>query len=192
MQDKGKRETQSMEEMLQDMAQARERGLAPGRGQKVYKAANGEYNEGKLRELISCGMDDLVNYATKERVSLGDLEEVQRRTVLYLRACFDAGAFPSCLGLARSLGYTDRALRMWRKNKADTPTAQFLEMFNDLCSDILNQSALKGNANNVFSIFLGKALYGLRETSELVISPAQMEDGPDYSAEDIRKRYLTE
>lgn len=192
MQVNGKHEAQTFDEMLRDMTAAKEKGLSPGRGQSVYKAANGQYNEGKLRELISCGLENLVEYSTKEKVSLANLEEVQRRAVIYLRACFEVGAFPSCLGLARCLGYSDRSLRQWRKYKADTPVGQFLEMFSDLCSDILSQSALKGNSNPVFSIFASKALYGWKETSELVISPAQMDDEPDYNAEDIRKRYLTE
>ena len=68
---------------------------------------------------------------------------VQERTVIYLLACKETLTFPSSLGLARSLGYSDRALRHWRSKQSDTPTAQWLEMFNDTCSDIISQIALK-------------------------------------------------
>ena len=153
----GHSDAQTMEEMLQDMTAAKEKGLSPRRGQSIYKAESGKYQEDKLRELIAGSLEDVAAFATKERVSLENLEDVQQRTVIYLRACLESSTFPSCLGLARSLGYSDRSLRNWRKYKPDTPTARWLEMFNDVCSDILSQAALKNNANSIVSIFLNKA-----------------------------------
>jgi hypothetical protein len=66
-------------------------------------------------------------------------------------------------------------------------------MFNDTCADILSQSALKNNANNIMAIFLNKALYDFRETSELVLTPNRpgVDDEEEYSADDIRARYLS-
>ena len=67
-------------------------------------------------------------------------------------------------------------------------------MFNDLCADVLNQSALKNNANSIVSIFLNKAMYGFRETNELILTPNKpgYEEEAAYSAEDIRKRYMAD
>ncbi|MDD7279894.1 MAG: hypothetical protein PUH30_10255 [Oscillospiraceae bacterium] len=188
---KGHSEAQSFDEMVADMNEAKEKGLNVHRGQSIYKKESGEYQEDKLRELVSCHIADVVEYATKERVALEDLEEVQKRTVIYLRACEESGTFPSSLGLARSLGYSDRALRHWRSKQPNTKTAQWLEMFNDTCADILAQSALKNNANNIMAIFLNKALYDFRETSELVLTPNNNGaiDDSDYSVDDIKSRY---
>lgn len=190
---KGHNETQSLNEMLANMNEAKENGLSNRKGQSIYKKESGEYQEDKLRELISCNITDIVDYATKERVALENLEEVQKRTVIYLRACEESGTFPSSLGLARSLGYSDRALRHWRSKQSQTKTAQWLEMFNDTCADILSQSALKNNANNIMAIFLNKALYDFRETSELVLTPNAPgfgEEENNITVEEIRKRYL--
>ena len=139
-------------------------------------------------------ISEVAEFATKERVALEDLKEIQKRSILYLRACEESGTFPSSLGLARSLGYSDRALRHWRSKQPNTETAQWLEMFNDTCADILSQSALKNNANNIMAIFLNKALYDFRETSELVLTPnsSALEDEKTYSADEIRSRYITE
>ena len=65
-------------------------------------------------------------------------------------------------------------------------------MFNDTCADILAQSALKNNANNIMAIFLNKALYDFRETSELVLTPSNngVNDESDYSVDDIKSRYV--
>lgn len=187
----GKKEAQSMGEMIADMTEAKEKGLTATKGKSVYKVESGEYQEAKLRDLISMNIKELAEVATKERVSLDDVDEVKRRTVYYMRACEESGTFPTSLGLARSLGYSDRALRHWRSKQPHSKTAQWLEMVNDMCADILSQSALKNNANNIMAIFLNKALYELRESSELVITPnTASEEEAAYSADEIRRRYL--
>ena len=144
-----------------------------------------------MRDLISMSLEELADVATKERVSLDNVEAVKRRTVCYMRACEESGTFPSSLGLARSLGYSDRALRHWRGKRPNSPTAQWLEIFNDMCADILNQSALKNNANNIMAIFLSKALYDFRDSNELIItSPPVGEEETQLNTDEIRSRYL--
>ena len=188
---KGHSEAQSLPEMLDTMSEAKEQALSTRRGQSIYKKESGEYQEEKLKDLIGLNLNELGEVATKERIALEDVNEVKKRSVVYLRACQETGTFPSSLGLARSLGYSDRALRHWRSKQPNTETAQWLEIFNDMCADILSQSALKNNANNIMAIFLNKALYEMRETSELVVTPNAREmDTVDYNTEDIRKRYL--
>lgn len=188
---KGHHDAQSLPEMLDSMSEAKEQALSPRRGQSIYKKESGEYQEEKLKDLIALNLNELGELATKERVALEDINEVKKRSVIYLRACQETSTFPSSLGLARSLGYSDRALRHWRSKQPNTATAQWLEIFNDMCADILSQSALKNNANNIMAIFLNKALYEMRETSELVVTPNARElDTVEYSAEDIRRRYM--
>jgi hypothetical protein len=46
-----------------------------------------------------------------------------------------------------------------------------------------------GKINPVAGIFLGKNNYGYQDKNEYVLTPNQQNDS-DYSAEDIRKRYL--
>lgn len=189
----GKYDAQSYAEMTESMTESKEKGLALDKGHSIYKEKSGEYQEDKLRELVAAKTSELVETATKEKVSLEDIDSVKARTIVYLRACEQTGTFPSSLGLARSLGYSDRALRNWRNFKPDTETAQWLEMFNELCADILNQSALKNNANSIVSIFLNKAMYGFRETNELVLTPSTPNyEEAAYSAEEIRKRYIAD
>lgn len=83
----GKNETQSIGEMLTDMNEAKEKGLTTPKGKSVYKVESGEYQEAKLKDLISLNIKELAEVATKERVSLDDTEEVKRRTIYYMRAC---------------------------------------------------------------------------------------------------------
>lgn len=124
----GKHNAQSFEEMTEAMSESREKGLSTKRKTSVYKVESGEYQEEKLRELIAANIPQLVEVASKEKVSLEDIDTVKARTIVYLRACEETGTFPSSIGLARSLGYSDRALRNWRNYKSDTETARWLEM----------------------------------------------------------------
>lgn len=190
---KGHNDAQSLPEMLDSMNEAKEQALSNRRGQSIYKKESGEYQEEKLKDLISLNLTDLGELATKERVALENINEVKKRSIIYLRACQETGTFPSSLGLARALGYSDRALRHWRSKQPNTETAQWLEIFNDMCADIISQSALKNNANNIMAIFLNKALYEMRETSELVVTPNAREFNTiEYNAEDIRRRYMVD
>ena len=187
---KGHNDAQSIDEMIETMSESKEKALSTRKGQSIYKKESGEYQEEKLKDLIALNLNELGELASKKRVALEDVHEVKQRSIIYLKACQETGTFPSSLGLARSLGYSDRALRHWRSHQLNTATAQWLEMFNDLCADILSQSALKNNANNIMAIFLSKALYEMRESSELVVTPSERSaEYREYSAEDIRSRY---
>lgn len=189
---KGKREAQTFEEMLTDMEAAKEKGLSPvGSGQSIYKAKSGEYQEDKLRELVTISLNEMAEIATKERISLQDADEVKKRTVIYLRACVESGTFPSNLGLARSMGYSARALRQWVTQHSNTDTGRWLDLFSDMCADVISQSALKNNANSIVSIFLTKALYGYNETTNIVVGQAQLDDDEEYDVEKIRQQYLS-
>ena len=152
---------QSMDEMIESSRQQRQ-------SSKLYKAQSAEFSEMRISELISRTAAQLADAATKEPVSLTDTDEVKRRTILYLKACEAAACFPSINGLALSMGLTRQALYdvIWRHNPA--ATADWLELCRDSFSDILADASLKNNCNNITAIFLQKALYGLRETVEIV------------------------
>lgn len=145
------------------------------RNSKLYKAQSAEFVDGELSALIAKTAEELTTAATAEPVSLLDTQEVKRRTVVYLRACEESSSFPSIAGLARSMGLSRQALYdcVWRNSPPDT--AKWLELCRDSFSDILAEAGLRNNCNGVVSIFLQKALYGLRETVELV---AKRGDGP--------------
>lgn len=186
----GHHDAQSLDEIIATAKEGKEQGLATRRGQSIYKEKSSEYQEDKLKELVTGTLPEVAAFATTERVSLEDTKEVQKRTIIYLRACAESGTFPSSLGLARSMGYSDRALRVWRREHANTKTGQWLEMFNDYCADILAQSSLKNNANTIMAIFLNKALYDFRDSTEIMITP-NTEPKEEYSVEDIKRRYIS-
>ncbi len=194
MSNKGGANAQTKNEMIASMTASKEEQLQKRRGLNSYKSANGEYMEEKIKQNVTIYSSDFAKLANTDKVSLSDIDEVERRMGIYLQACQETGTFPSNIGLARSLGYSDRALRYWRSKHANTVTAQRLESFAELCVECLTQSALQNNCNAIMAIFVSKALYQLRETSEVVISPgaAELEEEAEYDIDDIKKRYLVD
>ena len=188
----GKNSTQNFVEMVETLEKSKTDGLNLKRGQSLYKMQSDEHKKSELQKLISMNIQELTKIATTEKISLENIDEVKRRTLIYLKACEETGVFPSQVGLAKSIGYTDRSLRLWRQKHSNTPTGIWLEQFSDTCSDILSQSGLNNNCNSIVSIFLNKALYGLREASEIVLSPNTTSDEQDYDIEEIKARYAVE
>lgn len=190
---KGHSEAQTFDEIVTDLVERKEREVDPHyRGRPIYKEQSLDVQTAWLQQFVAGEIAEVAEFAKKEKVALEDLEEVQKRSLVYLRACAETGSFPTSLGLARALGYSDRALRYWRKKQSGTKTAQWLEMFNDTCANVLSQASLKNNANPAVAIFLNKALYGFIDDVRLIFETNQPEDHVDereYSAEDIRKRY---
>jgi len=135
-----------------------------------YKVQGDEHRAEVLSALIKRSAGQLAE-ADKVKIPLSDAEAVKAQAFRYLAACEQAGAFPSVIGLSRSLGCTRRALYKIIDERTYPATADFLELFRDMCSDILSESALTNNANTVATIFIQKAVYGLRESVELVVTP---------------------
>lgn len=165
-----------------------EAGTERKKNSSLYRAQSAEFVDGELSALISKTTEELTAAATTEPVSLSDTQEVKRRTVIYLRACEESSSFPSVAGLARSMGLSRQSVYdcLWRNSPPET--ARWLELFRDSCSDILAEAGLRNNCNGVVSIFLQKALYGLRESVEIVAKRDDGPLGPLQDPEDLRRR----
>ena len=111
----------------------------------------------------------IIHNLTRELADVGasirfdDTEMVKRCVIRYLQACENKGAFPNLMGLARALGVSNGAIRNFMRRHPDHPTTHFLEIVLDAFSDALQQAALSGSVKEVYSIFLQKALYQLRD-----------------------------
>lgn len=154
---------------------------------RLYKVEASQFVDERLAALIAKTTDELTAAATAEPVTLTDTEEVKRRTVYYLKACEVSSSFPSIAGLARSMGLSRQALYdcIWRQSPP--ATAKWLELCRDSFSDILAEASLRNDCNNITAIFLQKALYGLRETVEIVAkSENPLGETPDKSALEAR------
>lgn len=150
---------------------------------KLYKAENQQVSNEAISKSIRNALFNIKRAEHTIKVDLNDIESVRAVTGAYLESCAVESCFPSMTGLAMALGYTRRNLNYYMNNNHDTETGKFLIQVHDLLADILSENALKGNANNITSIFLLKALYGLKETDNIsleVVQQAQY-DEPEYT-----------
>ena len=193
MSNSGGRSPQSVDEMLVTMEKTKNDQLTKYPGKSTYRRDNSEHSKHEIQKMLSLSIAEMADYGTKQPVRMEDTETIKTRTILYLKCCQETATIPSMIGLCRSIGYTDRAARYWRRKHADHPTALWLESFAELCAECLAQSSLQGNVNAIVGIFVLKSCHGWRETSEVVLSPGEAGAGMEensYNADEIRRRYL--
>ena len=134
------------------------------------------------------------------KVDLHKPEEVQSRLAEYFQIHFDADLKPTVAGMAMALGIDRR--RLW-EIKSGTPmgghtqldlptlTVDSIKKAYDFMENLWENYMQNGKINPVSGIFLGKNNFGYQDKTEYVVTPNTHNDS-DYSADDIRKRYLTD
>jgi hypothetical protein len=161
------------------------------RGQsKLYRAQSMEISDERISESVETVLTELINAKDQgKRVSLSDTEAVKNYSLLYLQSCEMAASIPTMSGLARSMGFSRRAIYAFKQRNPKHPTSEWLELIHDGCADILAQNSLRNNCNSIVAIFLQKALYGVSESS----APAPVAAGDEWedqlSADEIIKKY---
>lgn len=123
-----------------------------------------------------------------EKANLKDTEQIKRIVIAYVAMCAKAGTIPSKIGLARALGMSRRTVDYFLERHPEHPTAEVLELAFDAFAEALSTAALANATNNVYSIFLSKALYRFEDTvSVKAIPPDPMES--KSNAAEIMKRW---
>lgn len=163
-----------------------------GSKSKVYKEISDEHKGEQITQSVSSKALSLKKAINAPKVDLSDTERVQERTFMYLEACSLSSCFPSVMGLSGALGCSRQNLNRWLLSHPGHPTTDFVNMTKDVMADILTNASLYNNANAVAVIFQLKNHF--EHSDRVEISPVVQNqfDSNDYSAEDIRRRYLTD
>ena len=186
---KGKNPAQTADEIVSDIVESKEKQLSRTRGNNLYPRERSEVADETISRLVGMSFTQMGEFATSEHISLTDMTELKKRTLIYLKACEDNAVFPSISGLCRTLGYSRQEIENWRSKHPGTETARWLNSFADACMETLHQAALKKSASEITAIFLSKAVYGLTETSNLVLSQRQSETVPEIDEDALRAEY---
>lgn len=186
---KGKNPAQTADEIVSDIVESKEKQLSRTRGNNLYPRERSEVADETISRLVGMSFEQMGEFATSEHISLTDMTELKKRTLIYLKACEDNAVFPSISGLCRTLGYSRQEIENWRSKHPGTETARWLNSFADACMETLHQAALKKSASEITAIFLSKAVYGLTETSNLVLSQRQSETVPEIDEDALRAEY---
>jgi hypothetical protein len=133
-------------------------------------------------------------------IDLKDPEQVQDRLDEYFAIHFEADLKPTVAGMAMALGINRRRLweirsgaKMGGTTEYDLPTLTLdsIKKAYDFMENLWENYMQNGKINPVSGIFLGKNNFGYQDKTEYVVTP-NMNNDSDYSADDIRQRYITD
>jgi hypothetical protein len=133
-------------------------------------------------------------------IDLHNPEQVQERLNKYFEIHAQADMKPTVAGMAMALGVDRR--RLWEiKTGAlrgghtayDLPTlsVDLIKKAYDFLETLWENYMHNGKINPVSGIFLAKNNFGYQDKQDIVVTPNTRNDS-DYSAEDIRARYLSD
>jgi hypothetical protein len=131
-------------------------------------------------------------------IDMKDPNQVAERLSEYFRIQEEADLKPTVAGLGLALNGMDRR-RLWeirtdvpdRNQDLPTSTRDLIKKAYKLMENLWENYMQNGKINPVSGIFLGKNNFGYQDKTEYVVTP-NMNNDSDYSAEDIRARYLTD
>ena len=133
-------------------------------------------------------------------IDLHKPEQVQERLTEYFAIHAKADMKPTVAGMAMALGVDRR--RLWEIKSGNyhtssslanlpTLTTDYIKKAYDFMENLWENYMQNGKINPVSGIFLGKNNFGYQDKTEYVVTP-NVNNSADYSAEDIRARYLSD
>ena len=133
-------------------------------------------------------------------IDLKDPAQVNERLNEFFQIHAEADMKPTVSGMGMALGLDRR--RLWEIKTGNFGTQKALADLPTLTKDSIKRAyeymeilwenyMQNGKINPVSGIFLGKNNFGYQDKTEYVVTPNVNNDS-DYSADDIRKRYLTD
>lgn len=157
---------------------------------RLYRIESQQYASTRISDLVHASLEDLAALADgKQKISLGDTTALKERTVVYMKGCEMSGILPSVAGLCRSLGCSRAGFYDYLNRNPESPSGQWMALFQDVCSDLLATSALRGDVQPIVSIFLEKAQYGMKESLEIVSRTDNGPLGAPTTAAELMEKY---
>ena len=130
-------------------------------------------------------------------IDLHDPQQVNDRLNEFFTIHAEADMKPTVSGMGMALGLDRR--RLWeiktgvqdRNKDLPTLTRDSIKKAYEYMEILWENYMQNGKINPVSGIFLGKNNFGYQDKTEYVVTP-NMNNDSDYSAEDIRARYLSD
>ena len=170
-------------------------------GQKITKGRGGKNNFPSAKMAIQTEEDRqlvrkllgeaLVEYR-QPRVQSD--EELVERLNDYFQRCAENGQIPTVEEMCMCTGYSQSTCYDWEvgRNKGFSPeTSTIIKKAKELLKTFDAKLVISGKLNFLAYCFRAKNYYGMVDKQEMVVTPNTHNDS-DYSAEDIRARYLSD
>lgn len=145
-------------------------------------------------------LDVNIKLFNMEKVDLHDPDAVTERLSEFFELYAENDMKPTVAGMGLALGLDRR--RLWEIKTGNYHTSKELSTLPRDTTDCIKKAYVimenmwetymnSGKINPVSGIFLGKNNFGYQDKQEMVLTPNAQQES-DFSAEDIRKRYMIE
>ena len=168
-------------------------------GRKITKGRGGKNNfpQSKVaietaedRALVQKLLGEVLVEHKQEKVKSD--EELAERLNDYFVRCANNGQIPTVEEMCMSTGYAQSTIWDWetgRRQGFSNSTAEIIKKAKDVLKTFDAKLVIAGKLNFLAYCFRAKNYYGMVDKQEMVVTPNVQNDS-DYSADDIRKRYL--
>ena len=168
-------------------------------GKKITKGRGGKNNFPQSKVVIETESDKkLVSKLLTEvlvehkQTRVKSDEELAERLNDYFVRCATNGQIPTVEEMCMSTGYSYATCYDWEvgRNKGfSSETSNIIKKAKDVLKTFDAKLVIAGKLNFLAYCFRAKNYYGMVDKQEMVVTP-NMSNDSDYSAEDIRARYL--
>lgn len=145
-------------------------------------------------------LDVNIKLFNMSKVDLHDPDAVAERLTEFFALYAENDMKPTVAGMGLALGLDRR--RLWEIKTGNYHTSKELSTLPRDTTDCIKKAYVimenmwetymnSGKINPVSGIFLGKNNFGYQDKQEMVLTPNAQQES-DFSAEDIRKRYMIE
>ncbi|WP_297124536.1 hypothetical protein [uncultured Eubacterium sp.] len=114
-----------------------------------------------------------------------DLDEIKRRSVEYITYCQNHAILPTVTGLSARFGISLYRFKEWLKDTNYPDTQAYLQFVKTVFADMLEQSALDGSSDKIFSMFLLKSTHEYQETNKVVLEAKTNQYGDELTDDEI-------
>lgn len=118
-------------------------------------------------------------------IDISDANAVERRIQDYFNFCFENDRKPSVIGMCNWLGINRDTLNQWKNGDCRCAThTDMIRKAYGLLEELWTDYMINGKVNPASGIFLGKNLFGYKDTQDVVITPKQgiTDENPDTVA----------
>lgn len=144
------------------------------------------------RALVGKLLNEVLVEYRKPRVKSDD--ELIERLDDYFKRCAENNQIPTVEEMCLCTGYTSATCYDWEvgRNKGfSDSTSTIIKKAKEMLKTFDAKLVIAGKLNFLAYCFRAKNYYGMSDKQEMVITPNTNNDS-NYSAEDIRRRYLTD
>ena len=122
-------------------------------------------------------------------IDISDPKQVEQRIGEYFQYCLDNDRKPNIKGLGNWLGVDSTTVNSWRRGEYRAEThSPVIKKAVDILEEMWWDYGQNGKCNPTSWIFIGKNAFGMRDETQVVVTPNNPMQ--DLNAEDARKRLL--